>query len=67
MQVLSEQKGKLKNGASLVTFSAPHLHSVSFAVVLPFVPDGTPGIYHLIEHLFFEKRGCAVRMRSMRR
>ena len=57
MQALTERKGKLKNGSSLVTFSAPHLHSVAFAVVLPFVPDGTPGIYHLIEHLFFEKAG----------
>lgn len=58
MQALTERKGKLKNGSSLVTFSAPHLHSVAFAVVLPFVPDGTPGIYHLIEHLFFEKAGA---------
>ncbi len=53
-----ERCGKLQNGASLVTFSAPHLHSVAFSVVMPFVPDGTPGVYHLIEHLCFEKAGA---------
>lgn len=53
----AERIGKLKNGASLLTYEAPALHSVAFSVVLPFVPDGTPGIYHLIEHLLFEKAG----------
>ena len=53
-----ERSGKLENGASLITFSAPQLHSVAFSVVLPFLPDGTPGVYHLIEHMFFERAGA---------
>ena len=53
MSGISERCGKLKNGATLLTCSAPHLHSVAFSVVMPFVPDGTPGVYHLIEHMFF--------------
>lgn len=53
----NERTGKLRNGASLITFSAPQLHSVAFSVVMPFLPDGTPGIYHLIEHMFFERAG----------
>ena len=58
MSGISERCGKLKNGATLLTCSAPHLHSVAFSVVMPFVPDGTPGVYHLIEHMFFERAGA---------
>ncbi len=57
MSGITERSGKLKNGATLLTCSAPHLHSVAFSVVMPFVPDGTPGIYHLIEHMYFERAG----------
>ena len=57
MDFSCEKREKLKNGASMISFCAPHLHTVAFSVVLPFVPEYTPGVYHLVEHLFFERAG----------
>ena len=57
MDFSPETRRKLKNGASLLSFCAPHLHSVAFSVVLPFVPEGTAGVHHLVEHMFFERAG----------
>ena len=53
----AERRGRLENGAELVAFCAPQLHSVAFSVVLPFTPECTPGVYHLVEHMFFERAG----------
>ncbi len=47
----------LKNGAELISFSAPSLHTAAFSVVLPFVPQEKAGIYHFAEHMFFERAG----------
>ena len=57
MDKSAERRGRLENGAELVAFCAPHLHSVAFSVVLPFTPECTPGVYHLVEHMFFERAG----------
>ena len=57
MDIPGEKSGRLQNGAHMVSFRAPQLHTVSFSVVLPFVPEATPGVYHLIEHMFFERAG----------
>lgn len=52
-----EKLEKLKNGAQLLSFSAPALHTAAFSVVFPFVPEGRAGAYHCVEHLFFERAG----------
>ena len=52
-----ERRGRMPNGAHLVSFRAPLLQTAAFAVVLPFVPEYTPGVYHLVEHMFFERAG----------
>ena len=52
-----ERRGRLENGAELVACPSPQLHSVAFSVVLPFTPECTPGVYHLVEHMFFERAG----------
>lgn len=57
MDFSAEKSEKLKNGAHMISYRAPHLHTVAFSVVLPFVPEYTPGVYHLVEHLFFERAG----------
>ncbi len=57
MEQAAERRGRLENGATLVSFAAPQLHSVAFSVVLPFVPECTPGTHHLVEHMFFERAG----------
>lgn len=58
MDYSREKSTRLDNGAKMISFCAPHLHTVSFSVVLPFVPEYTPGVYHLVEHLFFERAGA---------
>lgn len=57
MDFSGEKSIKLKNGANVLSFCAPHLHTVAFSVVFPFEPEYTPGVYHLVEHLFFERAG----------
>ena len=57
MDFSAEKAGRLQNGAQMVSFRAPHLNTVAFSVVLPFEPEATPGVYHLIEHMFFERAG----------
>lgn len=57
MDFSPEKYQTLKNGARLVSFRAPQLNTVAFSVVLPFVPEATPGVYHLVEHMFFERAG----------
>ena len=57
MQFGSEKKQTLANGAEMVTLCAPALHTVSFTAVLPFAPAEPAGLYHYIEHLFFERAG----------
>ena len=57
MDLSRESLRRLKNGAALLSFGAPHLHSVAFSVVLPYVPAGTAGVHHLVEHMFFERAG----------
>ena len=52
-----ETRRTMKNGAQLVAFRAPHLHTVALSVVFPFVPEGTAGVFHLVEHMFFERAG----------
>ena len=52
-----ERRTALPNGAQLLSFSAPHLNSVAFSVVMPFIPEATPGVYHFVEHMFFERAG----------
>ena len=52
-----ERRAALPNGAQLLSFSAPHLNSVAFSVVMPFIPEATPGVYHFVEHMFFERAG----------
>ena len=61
MDLSRESLRRLKSGAALLSFGAPHLHSVAFSVVLPYVPAGTAGVHHLVEHMFFERAG---RMRA---
>lgn len=58
MDFSAERTESLENGAKLLSFRAPHLNSVAFSIVLPFVPEGTPGVAHLVEHLFFERAGA---------
>lgn len=53
----AERRGRMPNGAQLISFRAPHLQSAAFSLVLPFVPEYTPGVYHLVEHMFFERAG----------
>lgn len=57
MDFSSEKYQKLPNGAQMVSFRSPQLNTVAFSVVLPFVPEATPGVYHLVEHMFFERAG----------
>lgn len=57
MSQFCERRGRMPNGAHLVSFRAPLLQTAAFAVVLPFVPEYTPGVYHLVEHMFFERAG----------
>ena len=57
MDIPTERRGRLENGAELVACPSPQLHSVAFSVVLPFTPECTPGVYHLVEHMFFERAG----------
>lgn len=47
----------IKNGATLLLHRAPALNTVSFTLVLPFAPAEPAGLYHYIEHLFFERAG----------
>lgn len=66
MDFSAEKAGRLQNGAQMVSFRAPHLNTVAFSVVLPFEPEATPGVYHLIEHMFFERAGerCAAEINA---
>ena len=57
MSQFCERRGRMPNGAHLVSFRAPLLQTAAFAVVLPFVPEYTPGVYHLVEHMFAERAG----------
>lgn len=57
MDFSRETASRMKNGAKMIAFHAPELNSVAFSVVLPFEPEATPGVYHLIEHMFFERAG----------
>ena len=57
MDFSAETSKRLQNGAQLVSFRAPQLNTIAFSVVLPFVPEATPGVYHLVEHMFFERAG----------
>ena len=57
IDLTSETRTTMKNGAQLVAFRAPHLHTAALSVVFPFVPEGTAGVYHLVEHMFFERAG----------
>ena len=57
MELKNERRSILQNGSTLLTFSAPHLNTVAFSIVLPFVPESTPGVYHFVEHMFFERAG----------
>ena len=57
MRFEGEKKETLANGATLLSCSAPALHTVAFTLVMPFAPVETAGLYHYIEHLFFERAG----------
>ena len=57
MDFSAETSKRLQNGAQLISFRAPQLNTIAFSVVLPFVPEATPGVYHLVEHMFFERAG----------
>lgn len=53
----AEKAETLKNGAKMISFSAPMLNTAALSVVFPFVPEGRAGKYHCAEHLFFERAG----------
>ena len=57
MRFEGESREQLKNGATLLLHRAPALNTVSFTLVLPFAPAEPAGLYHYIEHLFFERAG----------
>lgn len=57
MRFEGEKRELLANGAEMLSFRTPALHTVSFTVVLPFAPAEPAGLYHYIEHLFFERAG----------
>lgn len=57
MRFEGETREQLKNGATLLLHRAPALNTVSFTLVLPFAPAEPAGLYHYIEHLFFERAG----------
>ena len=57
MELKNERRMAMPNGSQLIAYSAPHLNTASFSVVLPFVPESTPGVYHFVEHMFFERAG----------
>lgn len=57
MRFEGESREQLKNGATLLLYRAPALNTVSFTLVLPFAPAEPAGLYHYIEHLFFERAG----------
>ena len=53
-----EKSERLANGAQMIAFCAPALHTAAFSVAFPFVPEGRAGVYHCVEHLFFERAGA---------
>lgn len=57
MRFEGESREQLKNGATLLLHRASALNTVSFTLVLPFAPAEPAGLYHYIEHLFFERAG----------
>lgn len=57
MELKQEQRIIMPNGSEMVAFAAPLLNTVAFSIVLPFVPESTPGVYHFVEHMFFERAG----------
>ena len=54
---MTENSFRLSNGAAVLAAQNEGLHSVSLAVVLPFCAHETAGVYHFVEHLFFERAG----------
>lgn len=61
---MTENSFRLSNGAAVLAAQNEGLHSVSLAVVLPFCAHETAGVYHFVEHLFFERAANCARKRS---
>ncbi len=57
MRFEGEKKETLENGATMLSYRAPALQTVCFTLVMPFAPVEPAGLYHCIEHLFFERAG----------
>lgn len=54
---MTENSFRLSNGVAVLAAQNEGLHSVSLAVLLPFCAHETAGVYHFVEHLFFERAG----------